>query len=84
VVKNKVAVPFKKAEFSIRFGEGIDKLSEIIDIAVNYSIIDKKGSWYSYGDTRLGQGANSVRDILVDNPELAIEIETKIYETLGM
>jgi len=78
VVKNKIAPPFRKCEFDIVFGKGIDKFQELIDIAVERDIITKKGSWYSYGDTKLGQGNNSVVEILNDNPELLQEIKSKI------
>jgi recombination protein RecA len=78
VVKNKVAPPFKKAEFDIIFGEGISKIGEIIDIGVELEIVTKSGSWYSYGDTKLGQGRDGVKAILKDNVELADEIEAKI------
>lgn len=83
VVKNKVAPPFRKAEFTIGFGTGIDKVSEMIDIAVNYSIIKKSGSWYSYGDIKLGQGAAGVKTAMEDNPELLVEIQLKLYEILS-
>jgi recombination protein RecA len=78
VVKNKVAPPFKKAEFDIMYGEGISKTGEIIDLGVELNIIKKAGSWFSYGDTKLGQGRESVKTLLQDNPELAQEIESKI------
>lgn len=78
VVKNKMAPPFKKAEFDIMYGEGISKLGEIIDLGVDLDILNKSGSWYSYGDTKLGQGRESVKSLLADNPELADEIEAKI------
>lgn len=84
VVKNKVAPPFKKAEFNIEFGTGIDKVEEIISIGVDFSIIKKSGSWFSYGDTKLGQGKEGVKSILKDNPELMEEIVLKINETLGI
>lgn len=84
VVKNKVAPPFKKAEFNIEFGTGIDKIAELIDIGVNFSVIKKAGSWYSFNETKLGQGAAGVKAILEDNPELKEEIVLKIYETLGL
>jgi len=84
VVKNKVAPPFKKCEFNIEFGTGIDKIAELVDIAVEFSIIKKSGSWYSYGETKLGQGSNGVKLIMEDNPELLREITIKIYETLGL
>lgn len=83
VVKNKVAPPFKKAEFDIMYGEGISKSGEIIDLGVNLNIIKKSGSWFSYGETKLGQGRESVRNLIMDNPELANEIETKIIEALS-
>lgn len=82
VVKNKVAPPFRKAEFDIMYGEGISKTGEIIDLGVNYNIIKKSGSWFSYGETKLGQGREAVRSILRDNQELAQEIETKIFEAV--
>jgi recombination protein RecA len=84
VVKNKVAPPFKKAEFNIEFGTGIDKIAELIDIGVEFSVIKKAGSWYSFNDSKLGQGAAGVKAILEDNPELREEITLKIYETLGL
>ena len=80
VVKNKVAPPFKKAEFDIMFGEGISKIGEIIDVGVDLAVIKKSGSWFSYNETKLGQGRDSVKDILRDNPELLDEIEKKIME----
>jgi recombination protein RecA len=82
VVKNKVAPPFRKAEFDIIFGEGISKSGEIVDLGVQYNIIKKSGSWFSYGDTKLGQGRDTVRKLIVDNPELAQEMETKIVEAI--
>jgi recombination protein RecA len=83
VIKNKVAPPFRIAEFDILYGEGISKLGEIIDIGVDLNIIKKSGSWFSYGDTKLGQGRDSVKQILADNPELSDEIETKVREELS-
>ena len=80
VVKNKVAPPFKLSEFDIMYSKGISKMGEIIDLGVNHGIIDKSGSWFSYGDTKLGQGRDSVKSILKDNPELSDEIEAKIVE----
>ncbi|MBP7508460.1 MAG: recombinase RecA [Prolixibacteraceae bacterium] len=82
VVKNKVAPPFKKAEFDIMFGEGISKTGEIVDLGVEMNIIKKSGSWFSYGDTKLGQGREAVKNLMKDNPELASELEVKIFESL--
>jgi recombination protein RecA len=82
IVKNKMAPPFRKAEFDIVFGEGISKIGEIIDLGVEYNIINKAGSWFSYGDTKIGQGRDAVKQILADNPQLADEIEAKIREVL--
>jgi len=78
IVKNKVAPPFRVAEFDILFGEGISKIGEIIDLGVDFNIIKKAGSWFSYGETRLGQGRDAVKQLLHDNPELADELEAKI------
>jgi recombination protein RecA len=78
IVKNKMAPPFKKAEFDIVFGEGISKLGEIVDLGVEFEIIKKSGSWFSYGDTKIGQGREAVKQILTDNPELMNEVEEKI------
>ncbi|MFB6258985.1 MAG: recombinase RecA [Flavobacteriales bacterium] len=82
VVKNKVAPPFRKAEFDIIYGEGISKAGEIIDFGVDHKIIKKSGSWFSYGNTKLGQGRDAVRKLLNDNPELMEELEEKIKEAL--
>ena len=82
IVKNKVAPPFRIAEFDIMFGEGISKAGEIIDLGVDYNIIKKAGSWFSYGDARLGQGRDAVKQLLLDNPELMEELEAKIKETV--
>ncbi|MFP3860787.1 MAG: recombinase RecA [Bacteroidota bacterium] len=82
VVKNKLAPPFKKAEFDIMYGEGISKVGEIIDLGVEYNVIKKSGSWFSYGETKLGQGREAVKQLLRDNPELAEELEGKIKEKL--
>ena len=82
IVKNKVAPPFRIAEFDIMFGEGISKSGEIIDLGVDFNIIKKAGSWFSYGDTRLGQGRDAVKQLLLDNPELMDELEAKIKETV--
>lgn len=78
VVKNKVAPPFKKAEFDIMYGTGISKEGNILDVGTEFGIIDKAGSWYSYGDHRLGQGRENSKDFLIENPEIAAEIEHKI------
>ncbi|KQS41835.1 MULTISPECIES: recombinase RecA [Pedobacter] len=78
IVKNKVAPPFRIAEFDVMFGEGISKNGEIVDLGVDFGIIKKAGSWYSYGDTKLGQGRDAVKQLLSDNPELAEELEVKI------
>ena len=83
VVKNKVAPPFRVCEFDIMYGEGISKLGEIIDIGSEAGIIDKSGSWFSYGETKLGQGRDSVKKLLKDNPELCEELEKKIFELLN-
>ena len=82
VVKNKVAPPFKKAEFDIMFGEGISKLGEIIDLAVDYGIIKKSGSWFSYGETKIGQGRDAVKDFLTNNTEVCDEVEAKVREAM--
>ena len=82
VVKNKVAPPFRKAEFEITFGEGISKAGEVVDLGVQYGIIKKSGSWFSYGESRLGQGRDAVKKIIKDNPELSEEIEKQIAEAL--
>lgn len=80
VVKNKVAPPFRIAEFDIIYGEGISKVGEIIDLGVEFGIVKKSGSWFSYGETKLGQGRDAVKQLLLDNPELSSELETKIKE----
>ena len=82
IVKNKVAPPFKKAEFDIMYGQGISKVGEIIDLAVDNEIIKKAGSWFSYGDTKLGQGRDAVKQLLLDNPELMTELEQKIIAVI--
>jgi recombination protein RecA len=82
IVKNKVAPPFRTAEFDIMFGEGISKRGEIIDLGVEYGIIKKAGSWFSYGDTKLAQGREGVKQLLADNPELCDELEAKIREAI--
>ena len=82
VVKNKVAPPFKTTEFDIMYGEGISKVGEILDLGVEYDIIKKSGSWFSYSDTKLGQGRDAVKSLINDNPELAEELESKIVEVI--
>ena len=82
VVKNKVAPPFRIAEFDIMFGQGISKAGEIIDLGVEFEIIRKSGSWFSYNDTKLGQGRDAVKQLILDNPELMDELEAKIRETV--
>jgi recombination protein RecA len=82
VVKNKVAPPFRKAEFDIMFGEGISRTGEIIDLGSEFGIIKKSGSWYSYGDTKIAQGRDAAKNVVRDNPELAEELEAKITEAL--
>lgn len=82
VVKNKVAPPFKMAEFDIMYGEGVSKNGELVDMGVELNVVKKSGSWFSYGDTKLGQGRDAVKQLFADNPELAEEIEGKIKETL--
>jgi len=84
VVKNKVAAPFRQAEFDIDYGEGISKTGELVDLGVEHKMVVKSGAWYSYGDLRLGQGRDNSKNFLRDNPDLADEIETKIREKLGM
>ncbi|MEO5569390.1 MAG: recombinase RecA [Bacteroidia bacterium] len=84
VVKNKVAPPFRTAEFDIMYGEGISKVGEIVDLGVEHNIVKKSGSWFSYGDTKLGQGRDAVKQLLIDNPELSEEIEEKIREALAV
>ena len=83
IVKNKVAPPFRRAEFDILYGQGISKSGEIIDLGVEMNIINKSGSWFSYGDTKLGQGRDAVRALIEDNPELMEELETKIKEAMA-
>ena len=82
IVKNKVAPPFRKAEFEITFGEGISRVGEIVDLGVEYGIIQKSGSWFSYNDTRLAQGRDATKQVIKDNPELAEELEAKIMEKI--
>lgn len=83
VVKNKVAPPFRKAEFDIMYGGGISKVGEIIDLGVDLNILKKSGSWFSYGETRLGQGRDAIKALILDNPELFDELEAKIKDALG-
>ena len=78
VVKNKVAPPFKEVEFDIMYGEGISKVGEILDVAVEHDIVKKSGSWFSYGETKLGQGRDAVKALIKDNPELMDELEEKV------
>jgi len=82
VVKNKVAPPFKKAEFEIRYGEGISRVGEILDMSVEMDIVKKSGSWFSYGETKLGQGREAVKEVIKDNPELSEELEQKIIAAI--
>ena len=82
IVKNKVAPPFRTAEFDIIYGEGISKIGEIIDLGVNYELIKKSGSWFSYGDSKIGQGRDAVKKVLLENPDLLDELEEKIMDTL--
>ncbi len=84
IVKNKVAPPFRIAEFDIMFGEGISKSGEIVDLGVEYGVIKKAGSWFSYGDTKLGQGRDAVKQLIADNPELSDELEGKIKAEIGL
>ena len=83
IVKNKVAPPFRIAEFDILYGEGVSKESELIDLGVKYNILDKSGSWYSYGKDRIGQGKDNSRIFLKDNPDIAMEIENKIKDFIS-
>ena len=82
VVKNKVAPPFRRAEFDIMFGEGISKIGEIIDLGVDYGVIKKAGSWFSYGDKKIGQGRDSVKELLKNDEAFAAEIEAKVREAM--
>ena len=83
VVKNKVAPPFRMAEFDIIFGQGISKVGELIDMGVEYGVVQKSGSWFSYEGNKLGQGRDAVKQLLLDNPEVAIEVEAKIKAKLA-
>ena len=82
VVKNKVAPPFRKAEFDIMFGEGISRAGEIVDLGVEYGVIKKSGSFYSYNDTKLAQGRDRTKQLIADNPELSDELEALISEAM--
>ena len=82
VVKNKVAPPFRKVEFDIIFGEGISRTGEIIDLGVDLNIVKKSGSWYSYGDTKLGQGRDAAKQCILDNPELMEELTGLIFNAI--
>jgi len=82
-VKNKVAPPFQTAEFDIIYGKGLSKMGEIIDMGVDLGLLKKSGSWYSYGDTKLGQGRDAVKNLLADNPELAEELEGLVREKIA-
>ena len=84
VAKNKVAAPFKVAEFDILYGEGISLTGELLDIGVEHRLVQKSGSWYSYGETRIGQGREAARQFLKDNPDAADELEVKLREALGL
>jgi recombination protein RecA len=84
VVKNKVAAPFRQAEFDVGYGEGISKTGELIDIGMEIKVVEKSGSWFSYGDMRLGQGRENAKQFLIENPELMAEIEGKVRKALGM
>ena len=82
VVKNKVAPPFKRAEFDIMFGEGISKIGEIVDLGVDYGVVKKAGSWFSYGDRKIGQGRDAVKELLKNDDGLRNEIEAKVREAM--
>lgn len=82
-MKNKVAPPFRKAEFDIMYGEGISLSGEIVDLGVEYNVIKKSGSWFSYGDSKLGQGRETVKQLVMDNPELAEELRAKIVAAMN-
>jgi len=84
VVKNKVAPPFKTAEFDILYGEGISREGEIVDMGVNARVLEKSGSWYAYNGEKIGQGKDNAREFLKENPDIAIEIENKVRETMGI
>ena len=84
VVKNKCAAPFRQAEFDVGYGEGISKTGELIDIGIENKIIEKSGSWFSYGDVRIGQGRENAKQFLPDNPDLMAEVEGKVRKALGI
>ena len=84
VAKNKVAAPFKVAEFDILYGEGLSFTGELLDLGVEHRMVQKSGSWYSYGDTRIGQGREAARQFLASNPDVSGEIELKLREALGL
>ena len=84
VVKNKVAPPFRQAEFDILYGQGISREGEVIDLGVKHNIMEKAGSWYSYNGDRIGQGKDNVREFLKNNPQISIEIENKVREIVGV
>jgi len=84
VVKNKCAAPFRQAEFDVGYGEGISKTGELIDIGIEHRIIEKSGSWFSYGDVRIGQGRENAKGFLRENTDLASEIESKVRKSLGI
>jgi recombination protein RecA len=84
VVKNKVASPFRQAEFDITYGEGISRSGDVIDLGLEQKIVEKSGAWLSYGDLRIGQGRENAKQFLKENPELAAEIETKLRKALGL
>ena len=84
MVKNKVAPPFRQAEFDIDYGEGISREGDLLDLGVEHKLVDKSGAWFTYGDLRLGQGRENAKQFLRDNPDLADEIETKLREKMGI
>ena len=84
VVKNKCAAPFRQAEFDVNYGEGVSKEGELIDIGIEHKIIEKSGSWFSYGDMRLGQGRDNSKNFIKENPDLSAEIEGKVRRILGI
>src|SRR5690606_20488903 len=84
IVKNKVAPPFKEAEFDIMYGQGISREGSLLDVATQFNIVSRSGTWYSYGDVRLGQGRENAKQFLQENPELADELEGKVREAAGL